>query len=171
MALRAPVRVRSIMVACSGVLDTPERSERLRDRAASTERTGMAGVADTTLERWFTAAARGAPEHPGVRYARARLLSDDPHAFAAWWRAMAAHRVHDEIGSIRCPVTVLAGREDAAAPTSQMIELFDAFRGPRRMEIVPGPHMLQLEQPQAFAEAVRLHSRWVEWNAGHKHDA
>jgi 3-oxoadipate enol-lactonase len=162
MALMAPGRVRSLLIACSGVLDAPERRARLLERADSVDRVGMAGVLDSTLERWFTAPALAAPHHRGVSYARRRLLADDARAFALWWRALGAHTVRDEIGRIGCPVTVLAGRHDAAASVEHLLELFDAFQGPRRMEILPGPHMLPLEAPTAFADAVRRHLRWAQ---------
>ncbi|HET9002019.1 MAG TPA: alpha/beta fold hydrolase [bacterium] len=166
MALRDPKRIRSLMVACTSVLDSPERSQRLRERATSVDRAGMAGVLNSTLERWFTPAALANPEHPGVTYARRRLLSDDARAFAMWWRAMAAHAVREEIGMIRCPVTMLAGRHDAAAPMGHVLEVFDALHAPRRMEVLAGPHMLPLENPSLFADAVRLHLHWVESIAG-----
>jgi 3-oxoadipate enol-lactonase len=162
MALRHPERVRSLLVACTSVLDAPERSKRLRERGAAAERGGMAGVLDTTLERWFTPAALADPQHPGVAYARRRLLADDPQAFAAWWRAMAAHTVREEMGGVRCPVTVLSGRQDTAAATAHMLELFDALACRRRMEIIPGPHMLHLETPGDFAGAVERHLAWAQ---------
>jgi 3-oxoadipate enol-lactonase len=166
MALAAPGRVRSLLIACSSVLDTPERRERLLERAETVDRVGMAGVLDSTLERWFTAAALAEPDHPGVAYARRRLLADDARAFALWWRALGAHTVRDEIGRIRCPVTVLAGRHDAASSVGHVLELFDVLQGPRRMEVLPGPHMLPLEMPEAFANAVRLHVHWVHSTLG-----
>ena len=162
MALRHPKRVRSLLVACSSVLDAPERGERLRERGAAAERGGMAGVLDTTLGRWFTPAALADPQHPGAAYARRRLLADDPRAFAAWWRAMAAHTIRGVMGGVRCPVTVLAGRQDRAAATADMLELFDTLACPRRMEIIPGPHMLHLETPDDFAGAVQRHLAWAE---------
>jgi len=169
MALCAPDRVRSLLIACSSVLDSPERRERLRERGDTTDRVGMAGVLDSTLQRWFTAPALDAQDHPGVTYARRRLLADDARAFATWWRAMAAHTVRDEIAEIRCPVTLLAGRSDAAASVASMLETFDVLRGPRRMEISPGPHMLPLENPGEFADSVRLHLQWVE-SGSHRQD-
>jgi 3-oxoadipate enol-lactonase len=162
MALVAPNRVRSLLIACSSVLDTPERRERLLERADSVDRVGMAGVLDPTLERWFTAPALATPDHRGVAYARRRLLADDARAFAMWWRALGAHTVRDEIGRIRCPVTVLAGRDDAASSVVHVLELFDTLQAPRRMEVLPGPHMLPLETPAAFADAVRRHLRWSQ---------
>lgn len=166
MALRDPKRIRSLIVACTSVLDSPGRSEKLRERATSVDRGGMAGVLNSTLERWFTPAALANPEHPGVAYARRRLLSDDARAFAMWWRAMAAHAVREEIGIIRCPVTMLAGQRDASASVGQVLEVFDALHAPRRMEILAGPHMLPLENPTLFADAVSLHLHWVQSIAG-----
>jgi 3-oxoadipate enol-lactonase len=157
IGLRWPQRVRSLLMACSGV---GGHRDALRERADAVERLGMAGILDVTLHRWFTAGALGTEGHPGVRYARERLLGDLPEAFAASWRALAEQDASCDLPSLRVPVTVLHAESDvtgSAAAKAAMVA-----RIPRaRVAAVPGPHMVQLENPAAFGQAVIEHLDWV----------
>jgi 3-oxoadipate enol-lactonase len=153
IALRYPGRVRSLVVACSSA-----RADRevLQRRAEMVEQVGMGGVLDETLRRWFTPAALDDPDHPGVRYARERLLADRAEDFAAAWRAMSQHDVLDHLGRIRVPVTAIAGEQDAASPIEALRAIAEGVAN-GRLVVLPGPHMLQLEEPGRLTEAIEAH--------------
>jgi 3-oxoadipate enol-lactonase len=153
LAVRAPQAVRSIVVACSTAASDPEVQ---LGRARDTRARGMQAMMDTTLERWFTADALAAGDHPGVAYARRRLLADDPEIVAAYWTAMASHDVSDQLSSIRVPATIVAGRSDRASSQEGLRSIAEAIPG-ARFAAVEGPHMLPLEQPELFASLVAAH--------------
>jgi 3-oxoadipate enol-lactonase len=98
--------------------------------------------------------------HPGVQYARERLLGDAPEAFAASWRALADQDAAAGLPSLRVPVTVLHAESDvtgsAAAKAAMVARMPHA-----RLAAVPGPHMVQLENPAAFQQAVIGHLDWT----------
>jgi pimeloyl-ACP methyl ester carboxylesterase len=163
VAVRHPSHVRSMVLACGIAPDGPEPTERSKVFEARAEETlllGMAGVLESTLGRWFTREALLEPEHPGVAYARRRLLNDDPISFAAMWRLIAHTTVRDEVARLNIPTTVLGARQDAAAPITATLGLFDLLRN-ARLEVIEGPHMLPLERPRDFAMAVERHFDWV----------
>lgn len=153
-ALLEPARVRSLMLVCT---NAGGRATTMRARAERTERGGMLGVLDETLERWFTPAALAArPEPPGIAYARRTLRALKPAAFAAGWRAIAEHDVRDRLGEIRALCTCVAGRDDVASPPERLAELADGICG-AELVTVAGPHMLHLERPRAMSAAVHAH--------------
>lgn len=157
VAARHPDRVRSLLVACTGAA---ANREVMLARASMAEAEGMAGVLQSTLERWFTPTALAmGDEHPGVAYALRTLLALDPAAFADGWRAIAGHDVRDRLPLIRARVTALAGAQDAASPLSRSEEIAERVPG-ARLTVLDGPHMMHLERPDAFATAVRAHLRW-----------
>jgi len=162
IAVRHPHRVRSMMLCCSSLGGTvASAAEVLRDdRADETIRLGMAGMMDSTLTRWFTQGALDDASHPGVAYTRQRLLADDPNAVAATWLALRRSAIADSLPGLEMPVTVLGGRDDRAATPERVLALF-AQIPTARLEIINGPHMLPLERPKEFAEAVRRHFNWV----------
>jgi pimeloyl-ACP methyl ester carboxylesterase len=158
VAIRHPHRVRSLLMACTGASADPAA---MQERAAAAEQGGMAAVLTTTLERWFTPEALARrPEHPGVAYARAALLRLDPASFADGWRAIATHDARPRLGEVRARTTCVAGDADAAASVARVREVADGIPG-ARMEVVPGPHMLPLEQPGVFGDMLRAHLAWA----------
>jgi pimeloyl-ACP methyl ester carboxylesterase len=158
LTLRHPERVRSLMVACTGAAADPAVMAR---RAADAEALGMAGVLDVTLARWFTPAFRARePEPAGVAYARRTLLALDPGCFADGWRAIAGHDAVARLGEIGAPTTALAGSADAASSVARTQVIADNVRG-ARLVVLDGPHMMHLECPAQFGEAVAEHLRWA----------
>jgi pimeloyl-ACP methyl ester carboxylesterase len=158
IAVRHPGRVNSLLTACTGAAADPAT---MHDRAAKVESAGMAGVLDTTLERWFTAEALSRqPEPAGVVYARETLLALDPVAFADGWRAIATHDVRGGLPDVRVPTTCIAGDADAASPVARGEEI--ARLVPNcRFVILAGPHMMHLENPAGFAAALVDHLSWA----------
>src|SRR5271166_4821806 len=108
-------------------------------------------VLQSTLERWFTPGALADPDHPGVRYARERLLADRPEDFAAGWRAMSTHDVSGQLGEIRVPVTAIAGERDVSVPVFAL-EAIAKGVAHGRVVVLPGPHMLQLEERRGHSD-------------------
>jgi len=153
LAIRAPGSVASLVVVCSTSASHPET---MRERARATREGGMAGVLHTTLKRWFTPKALATPGHPGVDYARQRLLADDPEVFARYWEAMADHDVEADLGTITAPTTIIAGAHDRASSPETM-ERMARLIPDATFEILDGPHMLPLERPRQFREAMVRH--------------
>lgn len=153
IAIHRPERVRSLFVACSTAATD---AAALLARAAHTERDGMAGVLDSTLARWFTPLALATPGHPGVEYARQRLLADDPAVFAAYWRLMATHDVRAALPSVAVPTTLLAGTDDASTPVTAMREIAGSVPH-ARLVTASGPHMLPLERAELVTKMIDEH--------------
>jgi pimeloyl-ACP methyl ester carboxylesterase len=157
IGLRWPERVRSLVLACSGA---GGHREILRGRADDVDRLGMAGILDVTMQRWFTPAALGSAGHPGVRYARERLLSDSAAVFAASWRALAELDAFAELPSLMARTTVVHASGDATAPVGAKAAMVEQLPN-ARLVVIPGPHMVQLENPDSFGSAVVEHLDWV----------
>ncbi|HEX3833819.1 MAG TPA: alpha/beta hydrolase [Solirubrobacteraceae bacterium] len=158
IAVRHPGRVNSLLTACTGAASDPAT---MHDRAATVESAGMAGVLDTTLERWFTTEALSRrPQPAGVIYARDTLLALDPEAFADGWRAIATHDVRGGLPDVRVPTTCIAGDADAASPVARGEEI--ARLVPNcRFVVLAGPHMMHLENPEGFGAALVAHLGWA----------
>ena len=158
LAVRHPQRVRSLFVACTGASTDPAT---MAQRAADAEAGGMAAVLQTTLERWFTAAALAVqPELPAVAYARRTLLALDPACFADGWRAIGGHDIVARLGEIAVPTTALAGSADSASTVARTRVISEGVPG-ARLVVLDGPHMMHLEHPHEFGAALAEHLRWA----------
>lgn len=151
VALAHPERVaRLVLCGCTGGF-APEVRPILRERGAAAERSGMAGVVDGTLERWFTPAFR---TNEAVKRVRSRLLADDVAGWSAAWHAIATFDALPRLSEVKVPAMVVAGERDAAAPMAAAATLASAIAG-ARLAVLPGaPHMMQIESPDAFNACV-----------------
>jgi 3-oxoadipate enol-lactonase len=126
-----------------------------RDRTLDLlEEAGPPGIADTMLSRLLGAATmRDQPEVVG----RVRALIEAQRAEAirgALLRLKTRPDSTDVLASIRCPVLVIAGEEDALTPVEESQRMKEAIRG-ATLAVIPGAgHLSNLEQPRAFNAAV-----------------
>lgn len=159
IAVRYPERVRSLFTACTGAASNPAT---MQARAEAVESEGIAGVLTETLERWFTAPMLSRrPEPPAVTYARETLLALEPGAFADGWRAIATHDTRAGLKRVTAPTTCVAGDADAASPVARGEEIVRLVPN-ARLVTLSGPHMMHLENPAGFSDALAEHLAWVE---------
>jgi len=152
-----PERVRSLCLvgASAGLADPGERAQRARDDEAladSIERDGL----ESFVERWMALPLLASQARLGAdarAQAREQRLRNRPHGLANSLRAMgsgAQPPLHAALGSLRAPVALVVGEEDAKFRTLAgeiARELPDA-----RVLVVPeAGHAAHLEQPDAFA--------------------
>lgn len=157
--IRHPGRIRSAMLVCTSP-SLAAIAEVCLERASTAEQLGTAGAVAGNLERWFTPQAIESGDRC-VEYARRAMEAMDPLAYADMWRAMAEHDVVDRLSGIAQPVTLVAGLNDASLGSKGM-ELLNERLPNSRLEYLPGPHMLHLEQPAALRAALDRHLCWVE---------
>jgi 3-oxoadipate enol-lactonase len=156
-AIRNPDRVSRLIVGACGARIAPEMREAVRNRGKISPQTGMAGVVDTTIERWFT---RDFIQEPAVERVRQRLLANDPISWAAGWNAIAGFDAFDRLGSVKARTLVVAAEQDAGTPVAATEAIAHAIPQ-AEFEILPkAPHMMQIECADRFADRVLsfLHS-------------
>lgn len=84
------------------------------------------------------------------------ILSTAPQGIAAASRGMAERPdVTARLGSITCPVLVLAGQHDGISPPAEMRAMAQALPRARFVEIPAASHMSPLEQPAAVNRAIQ----------------
>jgi pimeloyl-ACP methyl ester carboxylesterase len=163
--VRHPERVRSAVLVCGGdVRGTQERAELVRNAATRRGRAalegGMSAVVDDTLRRWFTPFAVRT-DHLGVAYARKTLSGMDPEAWNDIWLSLANSALvsEQEATRIEQPVTIVGGMHDRSTGLDGRARLHRLIPN-SRFEIVAGPHMMHLEQPENLRTAVERHFAW-----------
>ena len=158
-ALRHPERTASLLL-CS----TTARVARagMLDRAARTDRQGAQALAQSTMDRWFSATAlAGAALADPVQYAYDQLRGTPTQVLSAAWRAIAEHDVLDQLSVLGgIPATCLAGRNDASTPLAAMEATANAIPG-ARLVVTDDPHMGFLESPTDFSARLIEHLAWA----------
>lgn len=127
VAIRNPSLIRSLtLVATSCTFVDPVRLA-IRDRVALTRTGGMAVIAASHLERWFTPAFR--ERRPDVLdRAFKLLLRQDAELHASLWDAVTTLDIQG-LSALTCPTMVVAGENDPSAPAAAGQLIVDQIAG------------------------------------------
>jgi 3-oxoadipate enol-lactonase len=106
----------------------------------------MEAIADAVVGRWFT------PRFAGEREPwRAMLVATPPEGYARCCEAIAAMDLREELRAIRVPTTMILGRHDPVVDDESRRLLAEAGS----IVELDAAHLANVEQPDAFAEAIR----------------
>ena len=127
-------------------------------RIAEVERGGIEAIADSVLERWFTADFRvkRTAELAGMR---AMLTRTPKQGYLAACGALKRADLRPYAGRIEAPALCLVGDEDGSTPVSLVKETAALIPG-SRFEVIEGAgHLPNVEKPQIVAGLVAEHAR------------
>jgi len=151
LALSAPERLRSLVVACSRLDMDAAASAMWQQRATLVEQQGMAPVLAPTLERWFTPDFLSR-QPATVDWVGQQLLACPPRGFAACARALAGLHLQKRLPDLSVPALFLAGQDDKAVSADQ-VQAYARLSPGARFEALAGPHILHLENPEGFSRS------------------
>ena len=121
--------------------------------AEKVETGGMSAILDTAVSRLFPDDFIEA-NRSLVEQRKAVLRRADPAHFAAACRSLAAVDLRPGLGRITNPTLVVVGLRDEATPPPLSRELADVIEAARLVEIPHCGHSPQMQDPQAFLDAV-----------------
>jgi 2-succinyl-6-hydroxy-2,4-cyclohexadiene-1-carboxylate synthase len=155
VALAAPRRVRRLVLVSStaGIADAAERTERRRaDRRLADELERV--PFESFIERWRTQPLfAGDPHEVGV-LAREEHRRNRPRALAAALRGIGTGEMQPlwgRLGELGMPVLVVVGERDQRFRA--LGERLSALAPDAKLTVLPGGHVLALENPAALAAA------------------
>jgi len=152
-ALAAPDRLDKLVIANSTSRIPPEAGPLWDERIAIVRARGCVGVAEGTLERWFTPAFRAA--RPDVMARIRALIAGTPAAGYVGCASAIRHLdITARIGAIRTPTLVIAGADDPGTPPAMQEAIAAAIPGARLEVIASASHLSCIEQPDAFNRLV-----------------
>ena len=151
LAARAPARLERLVLCCTD--PTFGEPEPWRERAETVRSDGMAAIADAALGRWFTPAFH--TEHPDtVARFHEMLVATPVEGYASCCDAIATLDLWPDLAQVVAPTLVIAGAHDPVA-TPEAGERLVATVPRARLELIAGAaHLANVEQPDAFNEAV-----------------
>ena len=152
IALRGSHPFERMVLADTTHAQPPEALKQWEERIGIAETQGMAGLVDSTLERWFTEPFRkkNPPELQGIR----KLIERTPVAgYVGCGRAIMGLNTTAKLKGIRLPVLANTGEQDLAAPGTRYIG--ENIPGAKLVVIPNASHIANVEQPEAFNRALR----------------
>ncbi len=113
---------------------------------------GLAGIVDANMERWFTKGFRErAPQ--AIERMRQMFLATNPDGYCGCGEAIRDMDLRPLLAKITAPTLVIAGRHDIATPLEGN-EFIRAHIPGARLAMIDAAHIANVEQPQAYADAV-----------------
>lgn len=151
LSLDVPHRLRTATLMCTGaVIGTPDG---WRDRAATVRAEGIAPMAATAPQRWFSPGF--AARQPGVAAALVDSLSHtDPESYAETCEALAAFDVVDRLPEIVTPVLAVAGRDDVPTPPESLQRIASTVRNGAFVVLDGVGHLAPAEAPDRVAALI-----------------
>ncbi len=152
LGIHRPERVRRLVLLCTSAhLGPPEGWD---ERAAAVRGAGSAApIAAAVLARWLTPAFRAA--HPAVAAGLEAMVAGTPaEGYARCCEAVRDWDARNELGRIRAPTLVVAGREDPSTPPAHAQAIAARIRGARVELLSPAAHLANVEQPAAVTRLV-----------------
>lgn len=152
LALHRPGVVASLVAASSVCRRTPAEREAVLGRLHLAE-DDFAASAEASIRRWYDDTG---VDQRWVDRTRATLLGNDRASFLACYRVFATGDadVAPDLGRITVPTLAITGELDPGSTPEMSRRLAKAVPG-CEVVVVPGArHMLPVQDPQAFADAV-----------------
>jgi 3-oxoadipate enol-lactonase len=133
-----------------------------QDRIATVKREGLAALAETTLERWFTASFRAGPQ---VALWRNMFQATPLHGWIGGASAIAGTDFYTTTAALHLPTLGIAGERDGSTPPDLVRETIELIHGAHLTLIRKAGHLPHVEQTTAYANALRSFleplGRWV----------
>lgn len=152
-ALKHPGVFQSMVLADTTSRRPPNAEQMWGERVKLAREKGMDALVEGTLARWFTEPYRQA--NPAVMAKIAADIRNTPVAgFAGCCDAIAKIDVLDRLKEIECPSLVIVGDQDHGTPPEMARQIHANLRGSELLIIPSAAHLSNVEQPQAFNDAL-----------------
>jgi 3-oxoadipate enol-lactonase len=152
LAQRHPDRFDRIAACDCGPASTPVSAQQWSERIDIAAQKGMEGLVDVTVNRWFPPEFV-ATKAPVLDKVRGMIRSTPMKGFAGCARALSDYDLRPGLPGIKLPVLCVVGTKDATV--AGMEQISGSVPGSKLVKLEGAGHLSNLEQPQAFADALR----------------
>lgn len=143
---------RLVLVGCGAAFPEPAK-EAFRTMASRVDAAGMESVLEIAVRRIFTEDYLEANPEAGEERRRV-LRRTDPVAFGTACLSLVDLDYRDQSEAIANPTLIVVGSDDEATPPALGRDLAGRIPGARFLELSGVAHAPQLQDPEAFLEAV-----------------
>ncbi len=160
LALKAPARLKSLVLCNTMSVVREDTREMWRSRIRSGERFGMQHLVDFAMERWFTESYR-AGEPSAYLEIRDQFLATPVYGYVGCCHAIYNLNYVDQLSRIDMPTHIIAGDQDLATPAAESRVMHEQISG-SSMEVIKGAaHLSNVEKSQDFNRSLMSFLRSV----------
>jgi 3-oxoadipate enol-lactonase len=142
------------MVLCDNVgRSTPESAKQWEERIAMAQKSGMAAMVDSTMQRWFPKETLDRnPPHMDI--IRKMILTTPVNGFYGCGAALADHNFRPLMPKVKNPVLWMCGEKDGNTAASMKV-MQDELPGSKYVVLPGAGHISNMDQPEMFTRSVR----------------
>jgi 3-oxoadipate enol-lactonase len=153
IAIKYPQMLQSL-VLCDTMSRVPTEAKPMwDDRIHTAETGGMEPLVEPTLARWFTEPFRQKGS-PVLDQVRTMIRNTPPRGYTGCCHAIAALNLTDHLKAITLPTLIIVGEDDPATPVAASHVIHEQIRGSELVILKAAAHLSNLEQPEAFNQAL-----------------
>ena len=153
IAIKYPQMLQSL-VLCDTMSRVPTEAKPMwDDRIHTAETGGMEPLVEPTLAPWFTEPFRQKGS-PVLDQVRTMIRSTPPRGYTGCCHAIAALNLTDHLKAITLPTLIIVGEDDPATPVAASHVIHEQVRGSELVILKSAAHLSNLEQPEAFNQAL-----------------
>jgi 3-oxoadipate enol-lactonase len=155
LAMCSPERINRL-ICCDARASAPAPYKAMwENNIAKLGETGVAGLMEPTLERWFTPQFMAATENAEMlELVRSMFMATSEVGYEGAARALQNLDMLDGLPSLRCSTLYVVGEADMAAPVDVMKDMADRTPGGSLNVLPNAAHLSNMEQPDAFNSAI-----------------
>jgi len=152
LALKAPQRVRSLVLADTTGRGAPNAAAMWAERSAHARANGMQALVEGTIARWFTEPFRQA--NPALMAEVAAMIAATTiEGYCGACAAIAGLDTLDALASLTVPALIIVGAQDQGTPPAMSQALHAQLRGSHLLVLEDAAHIANIEQAERFNRA------------------
>ena len=152
LAAKIPARVKALVATNFRPFQNEVTKGQWNDRIAMVKDKGVAAIVDGTADRWLTEGFRKA--NPAAdQMIRQMIARTSAKGFMACAGAVRDYDARKFFPEITCPVLIIGGTHDMAAPVAEFACVRDALKGATYLEL-NAAHLANIECKSQYTEAV-----------------
>ena len=153
IALTQPGRFRSLSL-CDTAAALPEEADPVwQERIDLARKEGMAPLAQSTLERWFTPPYL-ALNPPVVDVIRRHILATPVNGYIGCSEAIRRLNYLERLSEIKVPTLIMVGEDDPGTPVDTSRAMHDRIPQSKLVVLSSAAHLSNIEQAQRFNQAL-----------------
>jgi 3-oxoadipate enol-lactonase len=153
LALSSPQMLQSLSLCDTSSRIPPDMRHLWDERIATVEARGMEPMVEPTLARWFTPKFLESRKDV-VDRVREMIRRTPPRGYVGCCHAIKALDLTDRLRAITLPTLIIVGAQDMGTPLAASQAINQQIKGSELVVLDPASHLSNLEQPQAFTEAL-----------------
>jgi 3-oxoadipate enol-lactonase len=149
MALSHSDRLERLVLADTAAIIPGEAQPVWQERIDTVRREGMAAVAESTLERWFTPNYLS-QKRPEIDQIRQQILMTPVAGYIGCSEAIRRLNYLDQLAAIQTPTLIMVGADDPGTPVAASEVMHARIPGSKLVVIPSAAHLANIEQAEVF---------------------